>query len=180
MSKIKLSDPINGNLLADHPWLEGITFVREYIKEKGKKQANVDLKAIYLVYDSASPFRQSNMEEEEIKDDVKNHVLKKPRFKWETLDDVRDFWLDKMCTPSEGMLRTFKIQLDRLKYQMDTLGKDDAKYSAKEITTILKNYKELMTEYIELSGMVAEENALSEGSHGGYEESLLETAGRGG
>ena len=175
MSQVKLSDPIKGNLLAENPWLESTAFVQDLIKELGKKEANSRLKVTFLAYDSNSPYTGRGLTEKEVMHDISNYVLKKPRYDWDKVTDVKKYWLNKICSASEALLRTYKNQLDQIYDQLEKLGEGKTSVTnLKDRVTLLKSMKTLADDFIELERKVKQDNKDALGM-GNYDQSLVES-----
>lgn len=175
MPKINLIDPLKSKILEENKWLNGLEEIQQLVLENGKVKADKMVKAVFLLYDSSSPYRETGMSLGRIKKDILKNIISKPGFTWRDVDDFAEFWQREVCTQSEKPLYVIKKELDRFEDLLESNTKltlDNAADRAK----VIKEYGVLVDKYRELQKQIKAEER-TEGKkkkYGGYQPSLLE------
>lgn len=176
MPKLKLTDPIKSKILEENKWLLGIEEISQVVKDHGKIKADKMVKAVYLAYDSQSPYRTTGMTMAKIKKDIINVTLVRPGFKWDDIEELGDFWVSDICTDSESPLFVLKKELDKFKEFFDNDKYEITLENAKDRAAALKSYTSLVKDYEEMKRKVMnEEKKEATKKFGGYQPSLTES-----
>lgn len=160
MPRLELADIIKSKVLDENKWLLGINEVSDLVAEHTKPTANKIIKAVYLVYDSHSPYRELGLSLRQVQESVMKRIIPNSGLEWEAMESFSNFWIEYMCTDSEKALVVVKREMDRL----DEFLKKDTKLSldtAGDRVKLVKGYKELQEQYLELKKKVRLEEQVS-------------------
>ncbi len=165
---VRLKD-FDGDFWAQNPMLALMSPFAEF---KKKKNSSNIMKAIYMVYDSKSPFKATWADENEAVKDINKNYLKDENFPWEEYQSVVNAYKDKCRSSLQKMLDDLLYEIKEMELARKNLSFDDPMESEQR----LKMYtvaKKLYEEAIELQSKLNEEVG-EQIIHGDYVPSLIE------
>ena len=162
------------NIWETNPHLELVTEFINLKKELGPVKSSKLLIALYYINDPKSPLRSSGMSPEEIREDLTKNYLTYKNFKWDDYASVEDLYKEKMLSPLDKMFIRYEKDLKDLEGVLS--GWKFSKEDITERSNALKNYKNLLADYVELTSKVEEEKKSN--TRAGYKESLAEQLGK--
>lgn len=162
------------NIWEINPFLDLISEFKELKRKEGEETSSNILKAIYLIWDPKSDLRESGLPETKLMNDVTESLLGKS-FNWDKYDHIREAYMEYNISELE---REFLRCGKELKDFNDFLEKWTwTKEGAKERATVMKQYKELISDYVRAKENFIQERTEIEEMEGGYTKSFLENMG---
>jgi uncharacterized protein YihD (DUF1040 family) len=171
---IIVDDP-KDNIWEKNPHLEIITEFKDFKKQVGFRKSSKVLTALFLIYDPKSPLRNQGWTEEEILEDVNKNYLTYKNFDWDDYEDIKEVYLNKTISKIEKLFIQYEKDLEDLNLVMRSWKYD--KNNVKERSALIKEYKTLLADYMELRSKVEEQKKTIQ-NRAGYKESLAEKLGK--
>lgn len=171
MAFINVDDP-DENIWVTNPMLNKITFFKNIREVHGDDRSSSLLKAIYYIHDPKSSLRKSGMTESEIEDEVNGNILNDPDFDWDVYSDIIEEYKEVNLSRAEKLLNNYDSELSSLQVMIDkwNWSKDDAKQKA----DVMRQYKSLYEDYVEMRSLVQADEENQE-MRAGYVKSLTES-----
>jgi len=149
-----------------------LSYMSPFSSFKKKKNSSKIMKAIYLIYDSKSSFKQTPMSEEEIIKDVNLNFLEDENFKWSEYEDIVEAFKDKCRTGTAKIIEGISEECNDIQLAIKDLSLSDPEEISmrKDLHTMRSK---LLSEKIDLELKLKEEigELLLEGD---YSPSLIE------
>lgn len=173
MAGVIIIDP-DINIWDEFKFLETISEFKTLKIEEGEERSSNILKAVYFIWDPKSELRDSSFDEKKVINDINSSLLE-PDFNWDNYDHIREAWM-KFCTSkAETLLLRYEDEINGLNTLLEKWiwSKEDAKAKAE----LVKTYRTLFDDFIEVKNeFEAEKQELIE-FLGGYELSMIEEYG---
>lgn len=169
----QIPDP-HCNLWIEFPILGTITKFRVFREKVGDdiKSSNI-LKSIFYIWDVKSKYRKANMSEKEIEKEMKTNILKNGNFSWKKYVGIKVYFLDK----NQSKIQKLFTETERHIRELNHFLSEEWVWSpetAKDKAAVMKQYKSLYEDYLNLKEQIDEEEQAYESGRGGYSKSLLE------
>lgn len=160
------------NIWEEYPHIGMISKFKTFKRKEGKDKSSRILIAVFLIFDPKSPFRKASMTEDEIMNEVNKSVLKDVKFPWDEYEEIKEYFLEKNGSKLQMMFRDTEAEIINLNTFLKKwkLNKNDVGERAK----VMKQYRDLYKDYMELKEKIDMEVEDGANSHGDYDKSMLE------
>lgn len=163
------------NVWETNPSLDLISEFRKFRADEGDERSSNIIKAIYYIWDPKSDLKDSGVPYEKLVEDVTTNLIKDENFNWDSYDYIREAYMEYNTTNLEKFLIRYEKEIDDL----DAILKDWPwdKKSIRDRADAVRQYKQLLEEYIVIREKArAEAEELNE-MYGGYTKSMFEEFG---
>lgn len=158
-----------------HPWLKGLSFVKNQIKKSGQSEVYIAIKAMYFLHDTKSPLRSSGFSEDELRKEVALNLYNKKTIK----DDIviKNWLLQYNLTEVEREFKKYELEVQGFNQMLAewTWDQDSAQNRIKTMSafdTFWKKFQDLKREILE--------QKTTDTHRANEEPSFLEKKGNGG
>lgn len=165
----------DSNVWEKNPALTVIRQFRKLKEDEGDDRSNAIIKAIFLIWDTKSPLRDSGVSPEQLVEDVSQHLLGDADFNWDPYEEFRDFFIESNISKTEALMLKYEQEIEGLNKLLSNW-----KWSQKDAdkrARIMKEYKSLFEDLAEVRSIVVEQVEMEEELEGGYNKSFLESFG---
>lgn len=163
----------NENIWETHPFLDIIPEFNEFRHKEGDEHSSKILIAIWILWDSKSPFKDSSVEFDDLVNDVNTAFLEDEHFNWDNYIDIKNLYLKHCITKKESMFLYYQDEIAKLAAFLQDENNKWSMKNASEKISIISQAKILWRDYLELESQVKEERE-AQRYFGGYNPSMNE------
>jgi hypothetical protein len=139
---------------------------------KKKKNSSNIMKAIYMIYDSKSPYRATSKEEGDILAEVNKNFLNDEKFPWDEYDKIISAYKDVCISKLQKKVNDLMLEISEMDIARRDLSFDDSAESERRMK-MYSMVKTLYTDAITLQNELNEEVG-EQLIYGDYVPSLIE------
>ena len=114
------------------------------------------------------------MSEKEVETEIRKNVLKNARFSWKPYTAFKRYFLDKNQSKTQKLFRATELQIEELNHFLSNEWEWESS-TAKDKSVVMKQYKSLYEDYLDLKERVEEEQQSYDTGRAGYTKSFLES-----